>query len=64
MIGIYCVSYPAEPQTATLDIDDTCDVVHNYQQLSFWNRHYGERGFLPIHVYDTAPVGRWRCCCI
>ena len=38
----------------TLDIDDTCDVVHGYQQLSFWNGHYGERCFLPIHVYDTA----------
>jgi hypothetical protein len=24
------------------------------QQLSFWNGHYGERCFLPIHVYDTA----------
>jgi hypothetical protein len=38
----------------TLDIDDTCDVVHGYQQLSFWNGHHGERCFLPIHVYDTA----------
>jgi hypothetical protein len=31
-----------------------CDVVHGYQQLSFWNGHHGERCFLPIHVYDTA----------
>ncbi len=54
MIGIYCASYPAEPKAVTLDIDDTCDVVHGYQQLSFWNGHYGERCFLPIHVYDTA----------
>src|SRR3546814_6585618 len=38
----------------TLDIDDTCDVVHGYQQLSFWNGHHGERCFLPIHIYDTA----------
>lgn len=37
-----------------MDIDDTCDVVHGYQQLSFWNGHHGERCFLPIHVYDTA----------
>ena len=54
MIGIYCASYPTEPKAVTLDIDDTCDVVHGYQQLSFWNGHYGERCFLPIHVYDTA----------
>lgn len=54
MIAIYCTSYPAEPATVTLDIDDTCDVVHGYQQLSFSNGNYGERRFLPIHVYDTA----------
>ncbi len=54
MIGIYCASYPKPPKAVTLDIDDTCDVVHGYQQLSFWNGHHGERCFLPIHVYDTA----------
>ena len=54
MVGIYCASYPKPPKAVTLDIDDTCDVVHGYQQLSFWNGHYGERCFLPIHVYDTA----------
>jgi hypothetical protein len=54
MVGVYCASYPVEPKAVTLDIDDTCDVVHGHQQLSFWNGHYGERCFLPIHVYDTA----------
>ena len=54
MIDIYCTSYPSAPASVTLDIDDTCDVVHGYQQLSFWNGHHGERCFLPIHVYDTA----------
>lgn len=54
MIGVYCASYPIAPKAVTLDIDDTCDVVHGYQQLSFWNGHHGERCFLPIHVYDTA----------
>jgi len=37
----------------TLDIVDTCDVVHGHQQLSLFNAHYDERCFLPIHVYDT-----------
>ena len=54
MIDIYCTSYPTAPEAVMLDIDDTCDVVHGYQQLSFWNGHHGERCFLPIHVYDTA----------
>ena len=39
--------------SVTLDIDDTCDVVHGHQQLSLFNAHYDERCFLPIHVYDT-----------
>jgi hypothetical protein len=46
-------SYPGEPASVTLDIDDTCDVVHGHQQLSLFNAHYDERCFLPIHVYDT-----------
>lgn len=54
LVDIYCASYPAAPEAVTLDIDDTCDVAHGYQQLSFWNGHHGERCFLPIHVYDTA----------
>ena len=53
MVAVYCASYPTKPKAVTLDIDDTCDVVHGTQQLSFWNGHYGERCFLPIHVYDT-----------
>jgi hypothetical protein len=54
MIDIYCESYPRPPREVTLDIDDTCDVVHGAQQLSLFNAHHGERCFLPIHVYDTA----------
>ena len=54
LVDLYCASYPAPPAAVTLDIDDTVDVVHGAQQLSFWNGHYGERCFLPIHVYDTA----------
>ena len=53
-IDIYCASSPVPPAAVTLDIDDTCDVVHGYQQLSFWNSHHGERCFLPIHIYDTV----------
>jgi hypothetical protein len=30
--------------------------LHIHQQLSFFNAHYDERCFLPIHVYDTQ---RW-----
>jgi hypothetical protein len=54
MVDIYCASYAHPPRTVTLDIDDTVDVVHGYQQLALFNAHYNDRCFLPIHVYDTA----------
>lgn len=54
MVDLYCASYACPPAAVTLDIDDTLDVVHGHQQLSLFNGHYGERCFLPIHVYDTA----------
>ena len=54
LVDVYCASYPAPPPSVTLDIDDTLDVVHGHQQLSFFNAHHDERCFLPIHVYDTA----------
>src|SRR6186997_3667668 len=54
LVDAWMDSYPREPASVTLDIDDTCDVVHGHQQLSLFNAHYDERCFLPIHVYDTA----------
>jgi hypothetical protein len=51
---IWCRSYKKPPKAVTLDIDDTVDIVHGHQKLSHWNAHYGERCFLPIHVYDAA----------
>jgi hypothetical protein len=53
LVDTWMDSYPKEPANVTLDIDDTCDVVHGHQQLSLFNAHYDERCFLPIHVYDT-----------
>lgn len=53
LVDAWMDSYPRPPRSITLDIDDTCDVVHGHQQLSLFNAHYDERCFLPIHVYDT-----------
>ena len=39
---------------AILDIDDTFCAAHGGQQLAFWNAHYDERGFAPMHVYHVA----------
>jgi hypothetical protein len=54
MIDIYCDSHNAPPAAVTLDIDDTFDAAHGEQQLTFWNGFHGERGYAPIHVYETA----------
>ena len=54
LVDVYCASYVVPPAAVTLDIDDTCDVVHGQQQLSLFNAHHDARCFLPIHVYDTA----------
>ena len=53
LVDAWIDSYPKPPRSVTLDIDDTCDVVHGHQQLSLFNAHYDERCFLPIQVYDT-----------
>ncbi len=45
MVDLCCASYTTPPETVTLDIDDTVDVVHGRQQLSLFNGHYGERCF-------------------
>ena len=32
MVGVYCASYAKPPAAVTLDINDTCDVVHGHQR--------------------------------
>ncbi|MEM7190549.1 MAG: IS1380 family transposase [Pseudomonadota bacterium] len=53
LIDQWCSSYRQQPDSVTLDIDDSVDVVHGCQQLSLFNAYYDERCFLPIHIYDT-----------
>src|SRR5437879_10778834 len=60
MIEMFCASYARAPASIVLDRggsqrsarDDTLDRVHGQQQLSFFNAHYDERCFLPIHIYE------------
>jgi hypothetical protein len=40
LVDVYCSSYASPPAAVTLDIDDTCDVVHGQQQLSLFNAHH------------------------
>ncbi len=54
LVDLWLSSYAAPPESVTLDIADTLDVVHGHQQLSLFNAHYAERCFLPTHVCDAA----------
>ncbi len=54
MVDLFCASWARPPRAITLDIDDTLDRVHGYQQLSLFNAHYDERCFLPIHIYEAG----------
>jgi hypothetical protein len=54
MVELFCDSFEQVPRRIILDIDDTCDPVHGGQQLALFHAHYGERCFLPIHVYEAV----------
>jgi hypothetical protein len=54
MVELFCDSFTDVPLRLVLDIDDTCDPAHGQQQLALFNAHYGERCFLPIHIYEAT----------
>jgi len=64
MVDLYCNSYATPPAAVTLDIDDTVDVVHGHQQLSFFNAHYDERCFCRSMSMTRRWRGRSRYCCV
>jgi hypothetical protein len=53
MVELFCDSFEQVPRRIVLDVDDTCDPVHGRQQFALFHAHYGERCFLPIHVYEA-----------
>jgi hypothetical protein len=53
MVELFCDSFKEVPRRIVLGFDDTEDRVHGRQQLALFHAHYGERCFLPIHIYET-----------
>ena len=53
-IDLFCDSFKSVPARIVLDIDDTPDTVHGGQQLAFFNAHYDEYIFQPIHIFEAA----------
>jgi hypothetical protein len=45
-------SYSEVPQIIVLDVDDTANVVHGYQQMSLFNGYYQENCYEPLHLYE------------
>jgi hypothetical protein len=54
MVELFCDSFEQVPSRIVLDIDDTEDRAHGGQELALFHAHYGERCFLPIHVYEAT----------
>ena len=48
----FIASYKTPPEALILDIDDTDDPTHGAQQGSLFNAYYGERCFMPLHIYE------------
>src|SRR5215471_15727157 len=57
LVDAWMDSYPGEPASVTLDIDDTCDVVHGHQQLSLFNAHYDE---VSITAEQMLASAKWK----
>src|SRR4051794_7739392 len=53
MVELFCDSFEQVPRRIVLDIDDTEDRAHGAQELALFHAHYGERCFLPIHLYEA-----------
>jgi hypothetical protein len=52
LVQLYVQKHTKPPQKLILDLDTTCDEVHGYQQLSFFNGFYGTFCYIPLFVFD------------
>lgn len=52
LVHLYVQQHQKPPRKIVLDLDTTCDPVHGYQQLSFFNGFYGTHCYIPMFVFD------------
>lgn len=52
LVHLYVQQHSKPPRKIVLDLDTTCDPVHGYQQLSFFNGFYGTYCYIPMFVFD------------
>lgn len=53
-VHLYIRKHRKPPKKVILDLDTTCDPVHGYQQLSFYNGFYGTYCYIPMFVFDQS----------
>ena len=63
LVDAWMDSYPCEPASITLDIDDTCDVVHGHQQLSLFNAHMTNAASCRSTSMTRRRAVLWRSSC-
>lgn len=54
LVHTYIRKHKKPPKKLVLDLDTTCDPVHGYQQLSFYNGFYGTFCYIPMFVFDES----------
>ena len=54
LVHLYVQQHAKPPRKIVLDLDTTCDPVHGYQQLSFFNGFYGTYCYIPMFVFDES----------
>jgi hypothetical protein len=52
LIDAFITSYSQAPKVIILDCDDTNNNTYGQQELNFYNHHYGEHCYMPLHIYE------------
>jgi hypothetical protein len=51
LVHVFIQQHKAVPRRIILDMDTTCDEVHGYQQLSFYNGFYKTYCYTPLFIF-------------
>jgi len=54
LVQLFIQQYKRAPDRIVLDMDTTCDEVHGYQQLSFYNGFYKTYCYTPLFIFAGA----------
>lgn len=52
LVMLFIARHSKPPEKLVLDMDTTCDEVHGYQQLSFYNGFYGTYCYVPLFIFS------------